>query len=132
VPTLNKVPLHPRGDGYSPCVLIRAGGVLDGVMALLTVAVIGSHACCERIVVWNVWRLVSGTTAKVHVTAPVVVGSPSRSIVSVPLHVPVRNDCGPDGLVGPVVPPSQPTTPTAANSHDSLNMRALIPRLLRE
>ena len=47
VPTLRKLPVQPRGEGYSPCVLIRAGGVLDGVIALVTVVVIGSQACWD-------------------------------------------------------------------------------------
>ena len=35
LPTLSNVPVHPRGDGYSPWVLMRAGGWFDGVIALV-------------------------------------------------------------------------------------------------
>src|SRR5207244_9623232 len=72
-----------------------------GVMALVTVVVIDSHGCCVRIVTRNVCRFVFGSTSNVHIVGPEVVGSPSRSIVTVPLHVPERNDCGVVGLVGP-------------------------------
>ena len=41
--------MQPRGDGYVPCVLMRAGGVLPGVIWLKTVAVIGRNACCDWI-----------------------------------------------------------------------------------
>jgi hypothetical protein len=51
MPTLPKVPRHPRGDVNSPCVLICTGGVLAGVIAVVAVVVIGSHACSERTVV---------------------------------------------------------------------------------
>lgn len=80
LPTLSRLPVHPLGDGYSPCVLIRAGGVFDGVIALVAVAVTGRNGCCDRIVVRNVCRFVSGTTSNVQVIGPDVVGSPSRSI----------------------------------------------------
>jgi hypothetical protein len=53
LPTLSNVPVHPRGDWYSPWVLMRAGGWFDGVIALVTVVVIGNHACCDRIVTLN-------------------------------------------------------------------------------
>ena len=53
MPTLSNVPVHPLGDGYSPWVLMRAGGWFDGVIALVTVVVIGSQACCDRIVTLN-------------------------------------------------------------------------------
>ncbi len=46
-PTLNRLPLQPRGEAYVPCVLIRAGGWFDGVIALVTVVDIGSQACCD-------------------------------------------------------------------------------------
>jgi hypothetical protein len=52
-PTLRSVPTQPLGDWYSPCVLIRAGGWFDGVIALVTVVVMGSQVCCERIVTRN-------------------------------------------------------------------------------
>ena len=65
----------------------------DRVMALVTVAVIDSHGFCDRIVTVNVWRFVPVTGSNVHVAAPELVGSPSRSIESAPVHVPVRNDC---------------------------------------
>src|SRR5438477_12540075 len=85
-------------------------------MALVTVAVIDSHGFCERIVTLNVCRFVPSTGANVHVAAPDVLGSPSRSIVRVPVHVPVRNDCCPEGDVGTGVPP-----PHAAAMHDTIN-----------
>ena len=53
LPTLSSVPVHPLGDGYSPCVLMRAGAWFDGVIALVTVVVIGSQACWDRIVTLN-------------------------------------------------------------------------------
>jgi len=53
LPTLSNVPAHPLGDWYSPWVLMRAGGWFDGVIALVTVVVIGSQACCDRIVTLN-------------------------------------------------------------------------------
>ena len=68
LPTLSSVPVHPLGDGYWPCVLIRAGGWFDGVSVLVTVVVIGSQACCERIVTLNDCRLVPSTVWNVHVT----------------------------------------------------------------
>src|SRR6476646_5139405 len=84
---------------------MRAGGWFDGVMALVTLAVVVNQGFCERIVTVNVCRFVPSTGANAHVAAPDVLGSPSRSIVSVPVHVPVRNDCCPDGEVGTGVPP---------------------------
>src|SRR5436190_9070196 len=92
---------------------MRAGGWFDGVMALVTVAVVVNHGFCDRIVTVNVCRFVPSTGANVHVAAPDVLGSPSRSMVSVPVHVPVRNDCCPDGDVGTGVPP-----PHAAARHE--------------
>jgi len=92
--------VQPRGDVYAPCVLMRAGGVFDGVIALDTVAVMGRNGCGDWILTLNVWRLVPVTTLKVHVVAPEVVGSPSRSMVSVPVQTPSRNDRGEDGDVG--------------------------------
>jgi hypothetical protein len=79
-------------------------------MALVTVAVVVNQGFCERIVTLNVCRFVPSTGTNVHVAAPDVLGSPSRSIVSVPVHVPVRNDCAADGDVGTGVPPPQDTT----------------------
>ena len=107
--------------------LIRAGGVLDGVIAVVTVVVIGSHGCCERIVVLKVWRLVSGTTSKVHVVDAELGGSPSRSIVRVPLHVPARNDWDDDGPVGLEEPPPQPAKDAnVASTQQVINARAVI------
>src|ERR1041384_1143306 len=74
-------------------------------MALVTVAVVVSHGFWERIVTLKVCRFVPSTGANVHETLPEVLGSPSRSIVSVPVQVPVRKDCCPDGEVGTGVPP---------------------------
>src|SRR3954465_14645490 len=95
---------------------MRAGGWFDGVMALVTVAVVVNQGFCERIVTVNVCRFVPSTGANVHVAAPDVLGSPSRSIVSVPVHVPVRNDCAADGDVGTGVPP-----PHVAARHEAAN-----------
>src|SRR3954470_24697083 len=74
-------------------------------MALVTVAVVVNQGFCERIVTVNVCRFVTSTGANIHVAAPDVLGSPSRSIASVPVHVPVKKDCCPDGEVGTGVPP---------------------------
>src|SRR3954451_19962484 len=110
---------------------MRAGGWFDGVMALVTVAVIDSHGFWERIVTLNVCRFVPSTGANVHVVAPDVLGSPSRSIVSVPVHVPVRKDCAADGDVGTGVPPPHVAArQDAANSADS-RLCAVIRALLR-
>src|SRR3954463_7433698 len=84
-------------------------------MALVTLAVVVNQGFCERIVTVNVCRFVPSTGANTHVAAPEVLGSPSRSMVSVPVHVPVTNDCCPDGDVGTGVPP-----PHAAR-HDTTN-----------
>src|SRR5436305_5164448 len=114
-----------------PCVLMRAGGWFDGVIARVTVAVIDNHGFCERIVTLNVCRFVPSTGANVHVAAPVVLGSPSRSIVKVPVHVPVRNDCAADGDVGTGVPPPHVAArQDAANRTDS-RVCAVIRALLR-
>jgi len=90
-------------------VLIRAGGVLEGVMALVTVVVIASHECCDSIFTWNVCRLVPGTVVNVQAIGPDVVASPSRSTVTVPVHRPVKNDCGAVGALGDESRPHAPT-----------------------
>src|SRR5262245_1916300 len=64
-----------------------------------------SHGCVERIVARSDCMFVCGTTSKVHVISPLVggggFGSPGFTwIVTVPRHVPVKNDVGPDGPVG--------------------------------
>src|SRR5215467_4501853 len=100
-------------------------------MALVTVAIVVSQGFWERIVTLNVCRFVPSTGANVHVAAPDVLASPSRSIVSVPVHVPVRNDCAPDGEVGTGVPPPHvAATHEAANRTDSRDC-AFIQALLR-
>src|SRR5690349_24080547 len=100
-------------------------------MALVTVAVIDSHGFWERIVTLNVCRFVPSTGANVHVAAPDVLGSPSRSMVSVPVHVPVRNDCAADGDVGSGIPPPHVAArQDAANRTDS-RVCAVIRALLR-
>jgi hypothetical protein len=43
LPKLANVARHPRGESYSPCVLICAGGVFPGIIAVDIVNVIGSH-----------------------------------------------------------------------------------------
>ena len=67
---LANVPRHPRGESYSPWVLICAGGLFPGIMDVDELSVIGSQPFSDRMVVRNVWRLVCGTTSKVQVTAP--------------------------------------------------------------
>jgi hypothetical protein len=74
VPMLANVPRQPRGELYSPCVLIDVGGVLPGVSAVAAVVFIASQGSCDRIVVVNDWRFVCGTALNVHVMAPVVGG----------------------------------------------------------
>src|SRR6266550_7562688 len=95
---------------------MRAGGWFEGVMALVTLAVVVNQGFCERIVTVNVCRFVPSTGTNTHVAAPDVLGSPSRSMVSVPVHVPVRNDCCPDGEVGTGMPP-----PHVAARHERVN-----------
>jgi len=43
VAKLPNVPRHPRGESYSPWVLIWAGGVLPGIIEVDDVRVIGSQ-----------------------------------------------------------------------------------------
>ena len=74
MPMLAKVPRHPRGELYSPWVLIGEGAVLPGVRAVAAVVSMASHGSCERMVVVNVWRFVCGTTLNVHVVGPLVGG----------------------------------------------------------
>jgi hypothetical protein len=59
-------------------VLTRAGGWFDGVMALVTVVVIGNQVCWDWIVTLNVCWWVPGTTTNVHVAGPLVGLCPSR------------------------------------------------------
>src|ERR671919_194938 len=94
---------------------MRAGGVLDGVIWLNTVAVIGRNGCCERMRTLNDWRFVPGMTSKVHVMAPDVVGSPWRSIVNVPVQTPSRNDRAAEGEVGVASFP-QPASPMRSSA----------------
>jgi len=47
LPKLANVARHPRGESYSPCVLICAGGVFPGIIAVDIVNVIGSHVFCD-------------------------------------------------------------------------------------
>src|SRR5882672_11335606 len=115
VPKVANVARHPRGESYSPCVLICAGGVLPGIIDVDADSVGGSHAFCERIVVRNVCRLVCGTTSNVQLTGPVTATGGCGAVgfgctVMVPLQVPARKDCGPLGVVGPDGP-----SPHAAN-----------------
>src|SRR5690606_15642999 len=60
----------------------------------------------------NDCRFVCGTTSKVQRVAPELAGSSSGSpgltvSVTVPDHVPLRNDVGGDGAVGPGLDPPQ-------------------------
>src|SRR5262245_56121823 len=100
-------------------------------MALVTVVVIDNHGFCERIVTLNVCRFVPSTGANVQVAAPDVLGSPSRSIVSVPVHVPVRNDCAAEGDVGTGVPPPHVAARHAAAKRRGSREYAVIRALLR-
>src|SRR5262245_3863724 len=110
---------------------MRAGGVLDGVRVVMALAVTGKNACCDRMVVVNDWRFVLGTTSNVHVIAPVVVGSPSRSMVTVPVHVPARKDDGSDGAMGLGDPPPQPApTAIAPSRTQCVYKRLVMPPLL--
>lgn len=74
IPMLAKVPRHPRGELYPPCVLIDAGGVFPGVSAVDAIVSIANQGSCDRIVVVNAWRFVCGTTLNVQVMGPVVGG----------------------------------------------------------
>jgi hypothetical protein len=47
LPKLANVARHPRGESYSPCVLICAGGVFPGIIAVDIVNVIGSQVFCD-------------------------------------------------------------------------------------
>src|SRR5438067_2434825 len=93
-----------------------------------------SHGCVERIVVRNDCWFVCGTTSNVHVISPVVGGGGFGSrglswIVTVPRHVPARNDVDGDGLVGVASRP-QPDSAPAAASASSDSGTLLIPSLL--
>ena len=68
----------------SSLVLILAGGWFEGVIALVTLAVVVNQGFCERIVTVKSAGFVPSTGANVQVAAPEVLGSPSRSMVSVP------------------------------------------------
>jgi hypothetical protein len=71
VPTLPKVPRHPRGELNSPWVLICGGGLLPGERAVAPVVSIVSHGCMEWIVARSDCRFVCGTTSNVQVMSPV-------------------------------------------------------------
>ena len=75
VAKLPNVPRHPRGELYSPCVLICAGGVLPGIIDVDDVRVIGSHPFSERMVVRKDCMFVCGTTSNVQLTVPLT-GAP--------------------------------------------------------
>ena len=53
VAKLANVPRHPRGESYSPWVLICAGAVLPGIIEVDEVKVIGSQPFSDRMVVRN-------------------------------------------------------------------------------
>src|SRR5262245_18971698 len=99
-------------------------------MALVTVAVVVSHGFWERIVTLKVCRFVPSTGANVQETLPEVLGSPPRSIVRVPVHVPVTKDCCPEGVVGTGVPPphvaARSDAATIAGSRTWMFIRALL------
>src|SRR6185436_12408826 len=87
-------------------------------------------ACCELIVVRNVWRFVSDTTSNVQLTGPDIVGSPSRSIVSVPFHVPARNEAGAEGAAGDALPPHATVDADNSTSADTFQLRLTMRQLL--
>src|SRR4051812_21546261 len=106
------------------------------MMAVVLTVVTGSHEFSERIVALNVCRLVCGTTSNVHVVAPTVAGcgpfGPGATwIVTVPCHVPARNDCDPDGPVGADDPPPQPLASAANTRREPLVAPRVIRALLR-
>src|SRR5688572_14157851 len=105
VPTLPNVPRHPRGESKPPSVLMFAGGAFPGVSVVEPLATAANHGCCACTVVRNDCRLVPATGSNVHSTGPDTSGCASGSpgltcTVSVPRHVPVRNDVGALGAVG--------------------------------
>src|SRR5438067_13902450 len=81
------------------------GGEFPGPSAAVAVVVIGNHGCSERIVPWNVWRFVRGTTSNVHVVEALVGGAVPGAFGftcsdTVPRHVPVRKDAAGGGPFG--------------------------------
>src|SRR5262245_10440861 len=80
-------------------------------------------------------RFVCGTTSDVQVMSPVdgggALGSPGLTwIVTVPRHVPVKNEVGPDGAVGELSRPqfeSATRGRIAIESFAALVMRLLLP-----
>jgi hypothetical protein len=82
VPTLPKVPRHPRGELNSPWVLIWVGGPLPGESAVDPVVSIVSHGCVDRIVARRDCMFVWGTTSNVHVMSPLVGGGGPNRIPS--------------------------------------------------
>src|SRR5262245_37957835 len=94
-----------------------------------------SHGCVDRIVARSDCMFVCGTTSKVHVISPVVGGGGFGSqgftwIVTVPRHVPVKNDVGPDGPVGVLSRPqlaSAPATRIAIACFADLVIPSLLP-----
>src|SRR3954454_20663445 len=99
-------------------------------MALVTVVVIGSQACCERIVTLNDCRFVPSTASNVHDTWPDDEGSPGRSMSSVPVHVPSRKDRPGDGPVGPLASFPHPAANALTNSDNhARNVRPFITNL---
>ena len=135
VPTLPKVPRHPRGEVNSPCVLISVGGLLDGVSAAEPVVVIASHGCSDRIDTRNVCRFVWGTGSNVHSIVPELGagGFGSRGFTCntrLPRQVPVRNEDVPEGAVGVDEPPP-PQAARKKSGMDASQARELMrPRFL--
>jgi len=115
-------------------VLICVGGALLGESAVTPVVSIVSHGCVDRIVVVNDCMFVFGTTSNVHVISPDrrrgFGERGSTWMVTVPRHVPTRNDVGPDGPVGVASrqqPASAHTATSAVVDTGSLLMPSLLP-----
>jgi hypothetical protein len=104
---------------------------LDGVIALVTVVVIGSQACCDRMVTLKDCRFVPSTVWNVQVTGPVDAGSPGRSIVRVPLQVPSRNERPGDGPVGPLASFPQPAVAASKSSDNHARVLRILMTNLR-
>jgi hypothetical protein len=115
-------------------VLICVGGALLGDSAVDPVVSIVNHGCDERIVACSDCRFVFGTTSNVQVISPLVGGGGfgergSTWMVTVPRHVPTRNEVDPDGPVGVASRP-HPEAAHTATSAVTGTRNLLIPSLL--
>src|SRR5436190_16982263 len=95
-----------------------------------------SHGWSERTVVRKDWRFVWGITSNVHRIGPLpgagALGSPEfTSNVTVPLHVPARNDAWPEGAAGfgDARPHATRTTSIGTGTHQPASrvMSSLLP-----